>query len=353
MEIYLVGGAVRDGLLGLAVVERDWVVVGSSPQEMLALGYRQVGKDFPVFLHPETSDEYALARTERKTGPGHRGFVVHAGPEVTLEDDLIRRDLTINAIAQRADGTLIDPFQGQLDLERRLLRHVSAAFSEDPLRVFRVARFAAQLPDFAVAPETVEIVRDMVGSHMLDELPGERVWNELAKALRSAAPDRFFSVLKKASAFAPWFVELESSVKTVPLALPELAQRYAALVSGLDAVDCEALSSRLKPPGSVQRLARWVVGYGSVLASWQTQTAGQVYRALSAARAFKPDGDLALFLPVVESVYQIDLAQMRLLVDQWSNVVSVKSLQEQGLTGGQIGAALDAARIAAIAAAQS
>ncbi len=163
MEIYLVGGAVRDALLGLPIRERDWVVVGSTPEEMQRLGYRQVGRDFPVFLHPQTNEEYALARTERKVGPGHTGFVCHAGPDVTLEEDLRRRDLTVNAIAQAHDGTLIDPWGGAADLSARRLRHVSEAFLEDPLRVFRVARFAAQLGAFGfrVEPETLQLMADM------------------------------------------------------------------------------------------------------------------------------------------------------------------------------------------------
>ncbi|MGL4984715.1 MAG: multifunctional CCA tRNA nucleotidyl transferase/2'3'-cyclic phosphodiesterase/2'nucleotidase/phosphatase, partial [Plesiomonas sp.] len=178
MQVYLVGGAVRDQLLGLPIHERDWVVVGSTPEDMLAKGYQQVGKDFPVFLHPQSREEYALARTERKQGLGYTGFVCHAAPDVTLEQDLIRRDLTINAIAQHSDGTLIDPYNGQRDLTQRLLRHISPAFSEDPLRVLRIARFAARFADFGfqIAPETQQLMRTMVAAGELNHLTPERVW---------------------------------------------------------------------------------------------------------------------------------------------------------------------------------
>lgn len=195
MQIYLVGGAVRDKLLGRPVQERDWVVVGATPQAMESLGFRQVGRDFPVFLHPETHEEYALARTERKTGPGYTGFEVHAAPDVALEQDLMRRDLTINAMAEAEDGTLIDPFGGRRDLEQGILRHVSPAFSEDPLRILRVARFAARL-GFDVAPQTMALMREMVTNGEVDALVAERVWKELERALQEAQPARFFHVLR-------------------------------------------------------------------------------------------------------------------------------------------------------------
>ena len=181
MESYLVGGAVRDALLNYPVHERDWVVVGASPQDMLDQGFQQVGKDFPVFLHPETKDEYALARTERKSGHGYTGFAVHCAPDVTLEDDLLRRDLTVNAMAQSADGSIIDPYGGQADLEGRVLRHVSAAFVEDPLRVLRTARFAARYAHlgFTVATETMVLMTDIVSQDELAHLPAERIWIEL------------------------------------------------------------------------------------------------------------------------------------------------------------------------------
>lgn len=210
MQIYLVGGAVRDELLGLKPHEHDWVVVGASPQELLDKGFQQVGKDFPVFLHPNTKEEYALARTERKAGKGYHGFEVFADPSVTLEDDLIRRDLTINAIAQSDEGELIDPYGGVKDLEDRKLRHVSDAFVEDPLRVLRVARFAAKLAPFgfSLAEETRALMQEMVRSGELSDLTPERVWQEVTKALKTAKPSIFFEVLDEVGAVAVLFPEL-------------------------------------------------------------------------------------------------------------------------------------------------
>lgn len=207
MEIYQVGGSVRDKRLGLPVQDRDWVVIGATPQQMLDLGYRQVGKDFPVFLHPESREEYALARTERKTGPGYKGFAVHAAPDVTLIDDLRRRDLTINAMAETPDGMLIDPFGGAEDLRQRLLRHVSPAFAEDPVRILRVARFAARFAGmgFRVAGETNTLMRRMVESGEVDALVPERVWTELERALGESRPARFFEVLRDCGALARLF----------------------------------------------------------------------------------------------------------------------------------------------------
>src|ERR1700736_6241115 len=212
MQVYLVGGAVRDALLGVAVKERDWVVVGGTREELLRLHYREVGRDFPVFLHPETHEEYALARLERKVSPGYRGFVVEFGPEVTLEEDLARRDLTINAIAQTPDGTLIDPYGGRGDLEARVLRHVSPAFAEDPVRVLRVARFAARFAPlgFQVAPETLDLMRAMVERREVGALVPERVWQETEKALREPKASEFLRVLRACGALKPIFPEIDA-----------------------------------------------------------------------------------------------------------------------------------------------
>ena len=209
MQVYLVGGAVRDALLGRPVTERDYTVVGGSPDELIAAGYRQVGRDFPVFLHPQTHEEYALARTERKTAPGYHGFDFQAGPGVTLEQDLQRRDLTVNAIAQDAEGRLIDPCGGQRDLAARVLRHVSPAFAEDPVRVLRLARFAARFADFSVAPETIALVRRMVAAGELDALVPERVWQELSRGLMEARPSRLFEVLRSGGALARLLPEVD------------------------------------------------------------------------------------------------------------------------------------------------
>jgi tRNA nucleotidyltransferase (CCA-adding enzyme) len=212
MKVYLVGGAVRDELLGRPVGERDWVVVGATPERMQDLGYRLVGRDFPVFLHPETGEEYALARTERKTGPGYRGFEVRFSPDVTLEDDLKRRDLTINAIARDADGTLIDPHNGRADLEARRLRHVSDAFDEDPVRILRVARFLARFEPlgFEIAPETMSRMRAMVAAGEADALVPERIWQETAKALAEPAPAAWLRALRASGALARIFPELDA-----------------------------------------------------------------------------------------------------------------------------------------------
>ncbi len=220
MQIYMVGGAVRDRLLGLPVQDRDWVVVGATPEQMLADGYMPVGKDFPVFLHPQTHEEYALARTERKQGRGYRGFTVHASPDVSLEDDLARRDLTINSIAACADWTsagglkdadpaLIDPYGGQRDLRARVLRHVTDAFREDPVRILRVARFAARFADFSVAPETLQLMRAMVQDGEADHLVPERVWQELARGLMERHPARMFEVLRECGALAVVLPEVD------------------------------------------------------------------------------------------------------------------------------------------------
>jgi tRNA nucleotidyltransferase (CCA-adding enzyme) len=209
MQTYCVGGAVRDELLGLKVKDKDFVVVGSTPQAMLDAGYRPVGKDFPVFLHPKTHDEYALARTERKTGAGYKGFVVHASPEVTLEEDLARRDLTINAIAKDADGKLIDPFNGVADIKSKTLRHVSSAFTEDPVRILRAARFAARFIDFTIAPETLNLMQQMVQNGEVDALVPERVWQELSKGLMEQKPSRMFEVLRSCGALQKILPELD------------------------------------------------------------------------------------------------------------------------------------------------
>ncbi len=252
MKTYVVGGAVRDELLGLPVQDRDYVVVGATPEEMVAQGFRPVGKDFPVFLHPKTQEEYALARTERKSGRGYKGFTVHAAPDVTLDDDLRRRDLTINAIAKDPQtGALVDPFHGRADLEKRMLRHVSEAFVEDPVRILRVARFAARF-GFAVAPETMRLMQEMVRSGEADFLVPERVWQEFAKGLMEAHPQRMLAVL----------VECGLQPKLLPgvdVARTHyegsLAVRYALLLWPLDAEQVRATNARLKVPNSVEDVA--------------------------------------------------------------------------------------------------
>ena len=298
MQVYLVGGAVRDGLLGLPAAERDWVVVGATRAELLRQGYREVGRDFPVFLHPVTHEEYALARLERKVAPGYRGFEFQSGPEVTLEQDLSRRDLTINAIAQGQDGALVDPYGGRADLEARLLRHVSDAFIEDPVRVLRVARFAARFAPqgFRVADETQQLMRAIVARGEVDALVAERVWQETAKALATADPARFFQVLRDCGALrviypeidslygvpqpAEWHPEIDTGVHTLLVLeqatrlTSEPAVRFAALVHDLGKATTppalwprhhgheersvaliEGLSARLRVPNEFRELA--------------------------------------------------------------------------------------------------
>lgn len=308
MKIYLVGGAVRDTLLNLPVVDHDWVVVGAMPADLLALGYQQVGKDFPVFLNPQTHEEYALARTERKSGQGYTGFTCYAAPDVTLEEDLLRRDLTINAMARGDDGVLVDPYNGKADLDARLLRHVSDAFGEDPLRVLRVARFAARFASlgFTVAPETSALMQQMAESGELASLTAERVWKETEKALQSQSPQVYFQVLRDCGALkvlfpeidalfgvpAPekWHPEIDTGVHTLmTLAIaaqlsPEVDIRFSALChdlgkgitpqelwphhyghgpAGVRLV--EKLCQRLRVPNPVRELAKLVAEYHDLI----------------------------------------------------------------------------------------
>lgn len=273
MQRYLVGGAVRDRLLGLAVKDRDWVVVGATPAQMLALGYTPVGKDFPVFLHPQTHEEHALARTERKTAPGYKGFVFHADADVTLEQDLARRDLTINAIAEAEDGTLIDPFDGQADLRAAVLRHVSAAFVEDPVRILRVTRFAARFTGFALAPETAQLMRSMVAAGEVDALVPERVWQEFSRGLMEAQPSRMIGMLRDCGALARLLPSVSASASGEILASLDHASgadamlpvRLAILLQatvpaecggiGADTASIEAACARLKVPTDCRDLA--------------------------------------------------------------------------------------------------
>lgn len=244
MDIYLVGGAVRDDLLGLPAGDRDWVVVGASQQQMEALGYKAVGRDFPVFLHPDTGEEHALARTERKSGRGYRGFVVDADPSVTLEQDLQRRDFTLNAIARAPDGRLVDPYGGVDDLRARVLRHVGLAFVEDPLRVLRAARFMARFAPlgFTVAPETLSLMRQIAASGELDTLVPERVWQELRKALASARPAAFLATLREADALAAVLPEVDALY-----GVPQRAEYHPEIDTGVHQQMVSDMAARLRP----------------------------------------------------------------------------------------------------------
>ncbi len=262
MNTYLVGGAVRDKLLGLPCGDRDYVVVGETPESMLAAGYQTVGKDFPVFLHPQTGEEYALARTERKSARGHRGFVVHASPEVTLEDDLIRRDFTINAIAEAADGTLVDPYGGARDLQTRVLRHVGQAFVEDPLRVLRAARFMARFAEhgFTVAPETMALMRTMVADGELTDLTAERVWQELARALRSARPSAFLRTLHDCGALAVVLPEVDALY-----GVPQRAEYHPEVDTGVHTEMVCDMAARIAPGDDVVGFAALTHDLGKAL----------------------------------------------------------------------------------------
>jgi tRNA nucleotidyltransferase (CCA-adding enzyme) len=309
MKVYRVGGSVRDELLGLPVQDRDWVVVGTTPEQMAAQGFKPVGRDFPVFLHPQTHEEYALARTERKAGRGYRGFVVHCAPEVTLEDDLRRRDLTINAMARDASGQLIDPWGGQEDLRRRILRHVSEAFAEDPVRILRTARFAARFEDFEVAPSTQALMHAMVQAGEVDALIAERVWQEIATGLMERAPERMFRVLIDCGALPRLLPELSRAWDELPRSALiracsdaglGLYERYASLTlqinetTGPTSLDT-ACSDRLRVPVPCRDFARLAVLMWPHLRDWSELQAQQRLAAFEAGDALRrPERALGL-----------------------------------------------------------
>lgn len=311
MKIYLVGGAVRDQLLGLPVGERDWVVVGATPEELAAEGYKPVGRDFPVFLHPATHEEYALARTERKTAPGYRGFVVHAAADVTLEQDLARRDLTINAIAwDAATKQYVDPYGGRRDLEMRILRHVSPAFIEDPLRILRVARFAARFAPlgFTIAPDTSVLMRKITESGELDALVPERVWQETVKALTTQAPHVYFSVLDQVGALAAVFPELHrtpagiESLRAIATVQSDPLIRYAIVTHPLALDAMEQLCARLRVPTEYRELATLVAAHRHAIASLLELTPDAVVRLLESVDAFRRPGRFERLLTACEVI---------------------------------------------------
>ena len=294
MKAYVVGGAVRDELLGLPVKDRDWVVVGAAPEEMARLGFKPVGRDFPVFLHPSTHEEYALARTERKSGRGYKGFTVYAAPTVTLEEDLKRRDLTVNAMARDPAGGLIDPFGGQRDLKARVLRHVSPAFAEDPVRILRVARFAARF-GFKVAPETMKLMRAMVRSGEADHLVAERVWQEFAKGLAEPHPQKMFDVLHQAG--VRWFPRL----KKVPRLDGPVAVRFATLAAQLGPRRTEDLIRRLRAPGEVSALALLAARLRTAFRGARTAKPGALLGLFKRADAFRRPERFAQLLQAVKT----------------------------------------------------
>ena len=381
METYLVGGAIRDKLLGLPVAERDWVVVGATADAMLALGYQPVGKDFPVFLHPQTKEEYALARTERKTGPGYTGFETNAGPGVTLEEDLLRRDLTINAMAETPAGELIDPCGGREDLDNGLLRHVSPAFAEDPVRILRIARFAARFAKqgFHVAHATNKLMRTMVSNGEVDHLVPERVWAELVKALATQSPTQFFRVLAGCGALHTLFPEFGPAQKKTKadthghaeITLPvleqavslsdDIATRFAALVcdldqgtpDGLNHEKLSALCDRHRVPNACRELAVMALQQRSQVPAADSLTAARLLELLTALDAFRRPERFDQFLTVCEADARANQHTFNGACLQKSlaaaRSVRTDDLQQQGLSGKEIGTALQQKRITAIA----
>lgn len=362
MEQYLVGGAVRDELLGIPVKDRDWVVVGATPQEMLDAGYKQVGADFPVFLHPETNEEYALARTERKQGHGYHGFTVHASPDVTLEEDLQRRDLTINAMARSVDGAVVDPFGGREDLEARLLRHVSSAFTEDPLRILRTARFAARFAPlgFQVADDTMTLMQHMVADGEADHLVAERVWQETRRALHEKAPAVYFEVLDACGALTvvmPEVASLFAREGREPLDHLEAATersddtdvRYAALVAGLDSGEREALNSRMKVPNDCKELA---TASGSLLERFPAEdnpSAEQIQALIDEGDGWRRPERFERILLVLESVgIGADWTKMLAEARDQASQVDPKALMAEGYKGKALGEAIQRERLRCI-----
>ena len=400
MQIYLVGGAVRDRLLGLPARERDWVVVGALKGELEALGYRLVGRSFPVYLHPESNEEYARARTESKTGPGYRGFEVDANENVTLEQDLKRRDLTINAMAEDADGRLIDPFGGRKDLEQRLLRHVSDAFTEDPVRILRVARFAARFWElgFRVADETMQLMRDMVSAGEVNALIPERVWRESESALNEVRPDIFFEVLREAGALAViypeldalfgipqperWHPEIDSGIH-IMMALRQAARqktnsevRFSVLVHDLGKAATpkhllpkhagheersvgliKALCQRLAVPNRYRDLAIAVARYHGLCHKVDELRPATILKIFEALDAFRRPDRFADFLAACEAdargrkgLEDEDYPQanrMRVALETAAEVTAEPFL-DQGLAQEALGEAIQQARIKAI-----
>jgi tRNA nucleotidyltransferase (CCA-adding enzyme) len=401
VKSYLVGGAVRDSLLGLPVKDRDWVVVGATPEEMLNAGYQQVGRDFPVFLHPQSREEYALARTERKSGSGYTGFIVHAAPDVSLEQDLLRRDLTVNALAQDENGHIIDPFNGQHDLRNRILRHVSPAFSEDPLRVLRVARFAARYAhlSFRIADETMDLMRAMTEAGELAHLTAERVWKETENALHARNPQVYFQVLRDCGALkvlfpevdalfgvpapAKWHPEIDTGVHTLmtltmaAMLSPEVDVRFATLCHDLGkaltpkelwprhhghgpaGVKLVAgLCQRLRVPNEIRDLAKLVAEFHDLIHTFpilQPKTIVKLFDSIDAWR--KPQRVEQIALTSEADVRgrtgfeACDYPQGRLLREAWevARAVPTKAVIEAGFKGAEVREELTRRRIAALA----
>ncbi len=395
MKTYLVGGAVRDALMGLPVQDRDWVVVGATPQMLLDQGYLQVGQDFPVFLHPQTKEEYALARTERNTAPGYRGFAVYAAPDVTLEEDLARRDLTINSIAVSSEmagatdqfssqdtsknpnwvnkSVVVDPYGGRQDIAAKVLRHVTPAFREDPVRILRLARFAARFTDFTVAPETQALLRDMVDSGDVDHLVAERVWQELSRGLMESQPSRMFAVLSDCGALQRLLPEVdtgETVMRVVDVAARQqtpLTVRFACLVHALGTAPAglpalKVMCQRLRIPVDCKELAEVVAReHGAIQASATLDASGLVI-LLERCDAFRKPGRMAEILLACSCIARAQANQQNAPYPQAPRLTAAlqraqsvatdlvaAEAQAAGATGQKIGEWIQRARIEAVA----
>jgi tRNA nucleotidyltransferase (CCA-adding enzyme) len=344
VKTYIVGGAVRDELLGLPLKDRDHVVVGSTPEEMARLGYRPVGKDFPVFLHPKTHEEYALARTERKSGRGYKGFTVHAAPDVTLEEDLRRRDLTINAIAKAEDGSYIDPFNGRRDLKDGVLRHVSEAFAEDPVRILRVARFAARF-GFEVAKDTMDLMRAMVRSGEADFLVPERVWQEFSKGLAEAHPEKMLEVLDASGLGKKLLAEVKARPKQFSGSLPV---RFALLAWALGEKDVEALSERLKVPNEPRELALLAARNRQRLGAAHSATPPELLELLKRTDVFRRPARFGELLEAARLAEPgLDAARLERARGA-AEAVNAGEIASKASSAAEIPRLVDAARVAAI-----
>jgi len=357
LEIYLVGGAVRDELLGKPIKERDWVVVGSTPEEMIKQGFQPVGKDFPVFLHPKTHEEYALARTERKTGKGYKGFHFYATPDVALIDDLIRRDLTINAMAKnKITGEIIDPHGGQKDLQKKLLRHVSPAFSEDPVRILRVARFACQFPDFNVCPETNHLMQVMVKVGEVDALVAERVWKELSRALLSENPQRFFDTLKNCDALFILFPEFKNKIdffalnNAVKINAPGTV-RFSALLYYLSRDQIQSVCKRFRVPSEFSELALLVSKFNDAYQNLDEKNAEQLLFILKNIDAFRRPERFLEWMMTCHAINQKN-NHKKILLNALAAAKSVdlKPLLEKNLQGKEFADALHQLQLESITA---
>lgn len=341
MKIYLVGGAVRDELLGIIPKEKDYVVIGATEEDMLKLGYQQVGKDFPVFLHPVTKEEYALARRERKTGRGYTGFSFDTSPQVTLEEDLMRRDLTINAMAKDLEtGEIIDPYGGQEDLKNKLLRHVSPAFQEDPVRILRVARFAARLVEFGVADQTIDLMRHMVESGEVDALVPERVWKEFERALSEKKPSRFFYTLQNCGALEILFPQLSGkdecllALQLVANPIEDRVARFGALMYHLTEEEVRAITNKYRIPNEYKEFALLFVRQ---IRQTDELSPSEILQFLNSLDAFRREERFNKFLKVFQLLGIKDTASFFQHCFDAAKAVDVNKLISEGFSNAELG----------------